>query len=95
MNDDPRVSIGTEVYNDDGERLGSVRGFDEGGFYVTTEEGIDSLSIEHERAGHEFGSAELMWRCANCGEMGDVEHVPDECPNCGAPREDIYYWTED
>jgi rubrerythrin len=95
MSDVPNVSIGTEVYNDDGERLGNVRGFEEHGFYVSTEAGIESLSIEHERAGHEFGQAELTWRCANCGAMGDIAELPETCPDCGAPREDIYYWTED
>jgi len=26
--------------------------------------------------------------------MGEIEGIPDECPNCGAPKEEIYYWTE-
>ena len=96
MADEPRVTIGTTVYTEDGQALGTVRGFDEDGFSVTTREGIESLSIEHERAGHEFGLAELMWRCSNCGEMGDLEDgLPDQCPNCGTERENIYYWTED
>ena len=97
MSDDSsKVGLGATVYTDDGEPLGTVRGFDEDGFFVTTREGIDALSIEHERSGHDFGEAELMWRCSNCGEMGDLqESFPEECPNCGAEKEDIYYWTED
>ncbi|ELZ30876.1 hypothetical protein C474_10456 [Halogeometricum pallidum JCM 14848] len=91
----PRVSVGSTVYTEDGEELGTVRGFDDDGFYVSTREGIVSLSVEHERSGHEFGEAELMWRCAECGEMGDVEEMPDACPNCDAPKEELYYWTED
>ncbi|MFB6108600.1 MAG: rubredoxin-like domain-containing protein, partial [Haloplanus sp.] len=70
-------------------------GLGDEGFYVTTDEGVDALSVEHERAGHEFGEAELMWRCFECGAMGDVTEMPEECPDCGAPREDLYYWTED
>ncbi len=93
--DDPRVMAGEAVYDDQGRKLGTVRGFDENGFYVTTEVGVESLSVEHERSGHEFGEAELMWRCSECGEMGDVEDLPEECPNCGAPKEALYYWTED
>ena len=91
----PDLTIGTTVYDDEGNELGSVRGFDEDGFFVSTRSGIDSLSVTHERAGHSFGEAELMWRCAECGEVGDIHAMPDECPSCGAPKEDIYYWTED
>jgi len=93
--DDPRVTAGEPIYDGRGRLLGTVRGFDEGGFYVTTEEGIESLSIEHARAGHDWGEAELVWRCSACGELGDLSSIPEVCPGCGAPREDLYYWTED
>jgi hypothetical protein len=93
--DSPAVSIGMGVYDDEGQLLGHIRGFETDGFLVSTEEGIAALSVEHERAGHEFGEAELVWRCSECGEMGDIEDIPDACPDCGAPREDLYYWTED
>mgnify|MGYP006278558369 CR=1 FL=1 len=91
----PDLTIGTTVYDDEGNELGSVRGFDEDGFFVSTRDGIDSMSVMHERAGHSFGEAELMWRCAECGEVGDIHELPGECPSCGAPKEDVYYWTED
>ena len=96
--EDPRVTIGTVVHNANGQKLGTVRGFvaDGDDFVVTMDEGIQSLSVEHERSGHEFGEAELMWRCLNCGEMGEIDDdLPDECPNCGVQKEEIYYWTED
>ncbi|MGB9987044.1 DUF7130 family rubredoxin-like protein [Salarchaeum japonicum] len=94
--DSPTVALGATIYDEDGQKLGTVRGFDEDGFYVTTREGVESLSIEHERAGHEFGEAELTWRCSECGEMGDLhDGLPDECPSCGAEKEQLYYWTED
>ncbi|SFR34528.1 hypothetical protein SAMN04487947_0177 [Halogeometricum rufum] len=93
--ENPTVTVGTTVYTEDGSALGTVRGFDDDGLFVTTREGVASLSVEHERAGHEFGGAELMWRCTQCGEMGDIEELPESCPNCDAPKEDIYYWTED
>lgn len=90
------IDMGQTVYDADGNAIGNVRGFEEGGFFVTTREGVEGLSIEHARSGHEFGEAELMWRCTNCGEMGEIEGgIPDECPNCGVPKEDIMYWTED
>ncbi|WEL21028.1 rubredoxin-like domain-containing protein [Halorhabdus sp. BNX81] len=88
------VTFGTEIYDEAGTRLGTVRGFDEHGFYVSTDGGIAALSSEHLASGI-AGEAELMWRCWSCGEMGDIEKLPDECPACGAPKEDIYYWQED
>lgn len=54
------VTIGTGVYDKDGKKLGEVRGITEDGFAVSTQEGIKALSIEHDRAGHEFGEAELL-----------------------------------
>lgn len=89
------VSIGQTVYDDDGSDLGTVRGFTDDGFVVTTREGMDGLSIEHERSGHEFGEAELVWRCSSCGEVGTLDQFPDECPGCGADRSEVYYTIED
>lgn len=91
-----QLGFGEEVFDSDGQKIGQVRGFDEHGFYVTSEEGIRGMSLEHLRSGHELGEAELMWRCWVCGEMDDIENdLPGECPNCGADREDLYYYTED
>jgi hypothetical protein len=96
MSEQPtRVAVGATVYDDEGRALGTVRGFDEDGFVVTTREGVNAMSIEHERAGHEYGEAELTWRCNECGEMGDIEELPEECPNCGADRTEIFYAIED
>ncbi len=93
---DSRVlDLGEPVFDADGNELGTVRGFDEDGIYVTTREGIQALSVAHEHPGPEFGEAELLWRCTECGEMGDLEAFPESCPNCGAEREKLYYWTED
>jgi rubrerythrin len=37
-----------------------------------------------------------MWRCWECGEMGQIEgDLPEACPACDAPREELYYWAED
>ena len=90
----PEIAFGNEVFDEDGRRLGTIRGFDEHGFYVTMDDGIEALSGEHVTAG-EPGEATLMWRCWRCGEMGKIEDIPERCTNCGAPKEDIYYWTED
>jgi rubredoxin len=90
-----RVAAGATVYDDDGRALGTVRGIDDDGFVVTTRDGVSAMSIEHERAGHEFGEAELTWRCGECGEMGPIDELPEECPNCGADRTEIFYAIED
>ncbi|MDG5777235.1 hypothetical protein VB773_00750 [Haloarculaceae archaeon H-GB2-1] len=89
-----RLAFGEAVYDEEGNQLGQIRGFDEHGFYVTTDEGIEALSSEHLTTG-KAAEAELMWRCWECGAMGDIEELPEECPDCGAPKEEIYYWTED
>ncbi|RQG92913.1 hypothetical protein EA462_01440 [Natrarchaeobius halalkaliphilus] len=42
------------------------------------------------------GRGYSMWRCWNCGEMGRLEErLPETCPSCAAPREELYYWEED
>ncbi len=97
MGDDiTRLGFGTPVYSEEGTKVGRIRGFDEDGFYVTLREGIEGMSVQHVRSGHAFGEAELMWRCWECGEMDEIDDdLPDACPNCGADREELYYWTED
>jgi len=91
-----RLSIGETLYNEDGQEVGTIQGMEENGVYVSTREGIAGLSMEHARSGQTFGEAELMWRCTSCGEMGDIQDgLPEECPNCGAEKEDLMYWTED
>jgi hypothetical protein len=90
------LSFGQVLYDEAGRPVGSVRGMEAGGVFLTTRDGVESFSIEHARSGHSFGQAELMWRCLNCGEMGDIgDTLPETCPNCGGEREDLMYWTED
>lgn len=90
------VDFGETLYTEDGAPVGTVRGVETGGLFVTLRDGVESLSIEHARSGHAFGEAELMWRCTNCGEMGPIDDgLPETCPNCGIEREELMYWTED
>ena len=91
-----KLSFGEVLYNEEGEPVGTVRGMEESGVFVSTRGGVEALSIEHARSGHDFGEAELVWRCLTCGEMGHIrDEIPDRCPNCGAAREELMYWTED
>lgn len=89
------ITIGEPVFDEDGNELGRVRGLDRAGFYVQA----DSPSNASEPITHIrdiTGTAYVMWRCWECGEMGRIEEqLPSACPSCGAPREDLYYWAED
>jgi rubrerythrin len=89
-----QVSFGETVYDEEGNELGRVRGLDEHGFYVTTAAGVVAMSVEHE-ADTKAGIKELQWRCWECGEIGAIDEMPETCPNCGAPEEEIYYWQQD
>jgi len=93
---DEDFAFGQTVYDEDGNELGQIRGLDEHGFYVTVQEGMEALSSEHVKSNANFGEAALMWRCWECGEMGSLDtELPEECPSCHAPKEDLYYWQED
>lgn len=92
--DGPVIKPGQTVY-DDGNALGIIRGFTERGFQVNVDESVDRLDFEVD-PGREFGEEYLKWRCAECGEMGDLhDGYPEECPNCEAPKEELYAWIED
>lgn len=88
------VEPGTVVYDDDGNELGIVTETTDDGFEVSIqEESLDSSEQEH-NPGQEFGEGYIMWRCDECGEMGELEEgFPAECPNCGA--EAVQKWRED
>lgn len=91
------IDTGTVVYDEDGDPLGKISGFTDQGFQVsvTEREGASDPSEDRE-PGKEFGEGYLMWRCENCGEMGELDDgMPDRCPNCDAPKEELYRWTED
>lgn len=87
----PNVRFGQTVYDGDGNELGHVRNFGDGGFYVTTMEGVSTSSQAESKAGEKT----LMWRCEECGEIGDIDEIPDMCPSCGASGESISYLQED
>lgn len=88
------VTMGEPIYNEEGESLGVVRGIDTDGFYVRASEGAPKKAITEMEEITERD--QIMWRCWECGAMGKIEaSLPAECPECGAPREELYYWEED
>jgi CBS domain-containing protein len=39
---------------------------------------------------------QLVWRCTDCGYLlTRTEQLPEECPDCGAPKENFVLVTED
>jgi hypothetical protein len=88
------IEPGEVVYDSDGRQVGRVSGLTDDGFEVETMD-PDESEVE-ELPGQEFGEGYLMWRCTECGEMGELdEELPETCPNCDAPREAITTVEED
>ncbi|MFC6757119.1 MULTISPECIES: DUF7130 family rubredoxin-like protein [Haloarcula] len=99
--DDVSVQRNEEIFNDDGTLVGIVGDATAAGFTVET---VASVTVAHgdaarhddEDPGQEFGEGYIMWRCTECGELGELdEGFPETCPNCGAPREAITKDRED
>ena len=90
--DGSTAAIGTKVFDSSGNPLGVVRKQTRSGFVVSVS--TDQPETHRSTSG-EFGEAYLMWRCMECGEMGNIEALPEQCPSCAASRESLYYWTED
>jgi rubrerythrin len=89
------ITHGQPVFDEDGNKLGSVRGFDDAGFYVVAADEYRRSTVEHSR--DIFGKEFVMWRCWECGAMGQIEgaELPGACPDCDAAKEELYYWAED
>lgn len=88
------VEIGETIYDEDGTPLGTVRGVDDAGFYVRAPADAPGMTFADARGltGRDY----IMWRCWECGAMGKLEgSLPSTCPECDAPREELYYWVED
>lgn len=99
--EDISVERNEEIFTNDGTLVGVVGDVTEDGFEVET---VADASVEHgdgtvseeENPGQEFGEGYIMWRCTECGEMGELEDgLPEECPSCGAPKEAIAKQRED
>ena len=81
------------MYDSSGNRLGRIRSVSDRGFEVDAHADGD-VTLEHD-PGQGLGEGYLMWRCANCGEMGQLQRIPETCPNCGAGRKQLYAQLED
>ena len=92
-----RIDPGETVYNEDGQPLGIITGMTKDGFEVETKAAADPQDADQEELpGHGVGEGYIMWRCADCGEMGELEDgFPPECPNCGADKKMLSEVVED
>ena len=37
----------------------------------------------------------ILWKCLRCGYQVVAENPPEQCPDCGAPREEFVHVEED
>lgn len=103
--DEVTIENGDTVYDDEGHVVGIVQNASEAGFDIeVVDAGADvesTPSAPDERdsediPGKEFGEGYLMWRCEECGAMGELEDgIPESCPDCHAPKEYIENVQED
>lgn len=102
------IESGDTVYDDNGHVLGIIHEFTDEGFAVEVIDAGATVEMpdgpaepaenedEEDIPGKDFGEGYLMWRCEDCGEMGELDDgFPEECPNCGAPKEHIHNAQED
>lgn len=91
------VDPGEMVFDEDGQQLGLVVGVTDTGFQVdTNDSAVSHGGDQEEMPGQGAGEGYLMWRCSECGEMGELDDgMPSACPNCGASREAVSEVVED
>lgn len=94
-----RLAPGDIVYTKSDVPIGVVAGFTETGVEVEVPAAVaDRIGIEGPTVipGGGFGEGYLVWRCGECGEMGELTSgMPPRCPNCGAAKEQLYRSRED
>lgn len=91
---DGAVAPGKPIYTRTGRLLGHISSITEDGFTVETD--IPDGVGKGERSSQVSGERYLMWKCRECGEMGELKQsIPANCPNCDASREAISEVLED
>jgi hypothetical protein len=85
---------GQRVYDEDGEPIGVIQGITDLGVAVNTLDDVDTLSLRQSPSVN-VGEGYLVWRCSECGELGDIDRLPDCCPSCGAGKDTLYAYLED
>ena len=88
------LDAGTRLYDGNGREVGVVRDVVGGRVEVDFHGDLEPISLRRV-PGERLGEGYLLWRCSECGEMGDIESMPDRCPNCGTAGENLYAHLED
>lgn len=90
----PWVVPGAPIYDQHGRKLGTIDRYTDLGIEVELLDTVEEITLRR-RATADFGEGYLVWRCAACGEIGDLAVIPDACPDCGAQKEELYAYLED
>lgn len=91
---DQTLKPGQRVYDESGREIGRIQAITDLGVEVNTHSDVDTLSLR--RAPNvNLGEGYLLWQCTECGELGDIEQIPDRCPSCESGREELYAYLED
>lgn len=77
------IKPGQRVYDASSREIGRIQAITDLGVEDNIHSDVDTLSFRRAPTVN-LGEGYLLWRCAECGELGDVEQIPDLCPFCGA-----------
>jgi rubrerythrin len=85
---------GQRVYDEAGQVIGVIQAITDIGVEVNTDSDVETLSLRQSPSVN-LGEGYLVWRCSECGELGDINQIPDHCPSCGASEDTLYAYLED
>jgi Zn finger protein HypA/HybF involved in hydrogenase expression len=85
---------GQRVYDEAGRVIGVIQAITDIGVEVNTDSDVETLSLRQSPSVN-LGEGYLVWRCSECGELGELNQIPDHCPSCGASKDTLYAYLED
>jgi hypothetical protein len=91
---DQVLKPGQQVYDETGRGIGVIQAITEIGVEVNTHSDVETLSLRRSPSVN-LGEGYLVWRCSECGDLGDIDQIPDHCPSCGNSKEALYAYLED
>jgi len=91
---DRALKPGQRVYDEAGRVIGVIQAITDIGVEVNTDSDVETLSLRQSPSVN-LGEGYLVWRCSECGELGELNQIPDHCPSCGASKDTLYAYLED